>query len=82
MPELEPADRTACQCDRPRGGAFKFGDPPRVERCGDKPCVIVHEKNAGPEGKCGSMSLCAHCFGIFQERFDVNNYRIEPINLA
>ncbi len=67
MVELTPPDRDRCQADVPGNGPFTMGGPIgdpkngyRV-RCGNKPTVIVTEREFGQDGQRGSMSLCEGC---------------------
>lgn len=60
-----------CQADVPGNGPFtiggEIGDPRngyRV-RCKNKPTVIVTERDYGPDGEKGSMSLCKNCLAAF-----------------
>lgn len=71
---LTPPDSERCQAEVPGNGPFtiggKIGNPKngyRV-RCENKPSVIVIEKRPGPDGKRGSMSLCAKCLVVFRKQ--------------
>lgn len=67
--ELTPPDLERCQADKPNGHTFMtLGGRPGLERCKDKPTVIVHEKKPGKDGLMGSMSLCTHCLIQFMQQ--------------
>lgn len=73
--ELVPPDLDRCQARVPGNGPFtvggKIGDPRdgyRV-RCDNVPTVIAVEKQAGPDGLIGSMSLCDECKKEFLKMF-------------
>jgi hypothetical protein len=62
----------------PGNGPFTMGgaignprDKYRV-RCTEKPTLVATELKAGPDGFCGSMSLCARCQVEFLKQFGDN----------
>lgn len=57
---LTPPDKKQCQAEW-LGGSFMTLGPRQMERCTNKPTVIVTEKYPGPDGERGSMSLCDRC---------------------
>lgn len=60
-----PPDRTRCQAEQRVGGFMSFG-PPSWVRCNRVPIVIATERKPGPDGRRGSMSLCAACFNAYK----------------
>lgn len=61
---LIPPDPTQCQSEITTYNAFVMGgNPYQVKRCENKPTVIATEKQPGPDGQVGAMSLCAECQG-------------------
>ena len=66
---LIPADKNRCQAEKPNGvHAFTVGGVPRMERCTNKPTVIVTETKAGKDGLFGSMSLCDDCLKVAEKQ--------------
>lgn len=64
---LIPPDRERCQAEHEEGSFMTLG-PRGMVRCENKPVVIVTEKDPGPDGQCGAMSLCPECLTIFVKR--------------
>ena len=63
--ELIPPDEERCQAEKPNGYTFMtLGGVPGVVRCENRPTVIVRERLAGKDGRCGSMSLCHDCLQV------------------
>lgn len=72
---LIPPDRTRCQAMIPGNGPFTMGgfigdprDGYRV-RCENKPVAVITERKPGPDGLCGSMSVCDRCKTKFIEYY-------------
>jgi hypothetical protein len=62
-------DREQCQAEKPNGcSPFTLGGRPELVRCTAKPAVIVTEKEPGPDGEIGSMSLCGECLAVFNKQ--------------
>ena len=78
IPELEPADPERCQCDiTPPYNPFQLGaqrKPP--QRCTNKPIYIATEKQPGPDGATGSMSICVDCYPHLTNK---DKYELTPI---
>lgn len=74
---LTPPDRTRCQAEH-LAGAFSFG-PPSWVRCKNVPIVIATERKSGPDGRRGSMSLCAACFNVFKRKRGDDHATFEAI---
>jgi hypothetical protein len=53
--------------------------PRPLVRCENEPFVIAEEIEPGEDGERGSMSLCADCFEVFQQRDDLPQCRFTPI---
>jgi hypothetical protein len=69
MTELTSPDLTRCQAEIPNGqGPFTFGGGHKMIRCNLSPKVIITERAPGADGQVGSMSLCEHCFEVFQNQ--------------
>ena len=63
--KLIPPDPQRCQAEIPNGHTFMtLGGVPGLVRCSAKPSVIVTEREAGPDGQRGSMSLCPKCLEV------------------
>lgn len=78
--ELEPADLTQCQAEKPTGqNAFTLGIGPVHKRCQEIPVVIVTEEKAGEDGQKGSMSLCADCLDVFNAQAGVPRVTVKVI---
>lgn len=69
MTTLTPPDRARCQADKRVGNPFALGNPPRWEQCKEVPVVVIYEKQPGPDGLKGSMSLCAACKEEFLKKY-------------
>lgn len=80
MKPLTPPDRTRCQGEKSNGYSFMtLGGRPGLERCSNKPTVIVKEKKAGRDGRRGSMALCASCLKAFLRRFGDAYATVSPL---
>lgn len=78
--KLIPPDLKQCQAEIPNGcTAFSLGGVPAMKRCSRKPTCIVTEKNPGPDGQCGSMSLCDDCFLVLRTTLSVPEVDFVPI---
>lgn len=65
---LTPPDTKRCQAEWTRYNAFVMGGPTRTrERCPEKPLFVAREKEVGPDGRRGSMSVCAACRKVLQK---------------
>ena len=66
---LIPPDKKQCQAEVPNGNTFmSLGGVPGRVRCGNKPSWISTEAKPGPDGRCGSMSLCDNCKQVLMVR--------------
>lgn len=79
--ELVPPDPARCQAEI-REGSFMTLGPRSWSRCTSTPSVIITERKPGPDGRCGSMSLCASCLSNFAATQDVNAITIASIEPA
>lgn len=84
---LTPPDLKQCQAEKPNGYNFMtLGGRPGLERCTNKPMVIIHENKPGKDGLQGSMTLCDGCLAVFRQQMprdyatvkDIDESRIEP----
>lgn len=81
MAELIPADRERCQAEKPNGcGPFTMGGVARMERCTEKPKVVLIEKTAGEDGQAGEMSLCGHCLIVFNAQANTPDVAVEVLS--
>jgi hypothetical protein len=72
--DLIPPDMKQCQTEIRSYQPFIMGGPVRqVTRCKKKPSWLATEKDPGPDGKHGSMTLCTSCKGILVMQFKQNN---------
>lgn len=79
---LTPPDRERCQCEiTTTPSPFTMGGDlrPKTERCSGKASVVITEKVPGDDGQIGAMSLCAHCFGVFQKRVGLGGVHVEVL---
>lgn len=72
--ELTPMDPTQCQAEIcVAHGSFILGPKPRFVRCKERPIYLAREKNPGPDGLRGEMSLCQACKEeLMRQRADVD----------
>ena len=82
---MKKPDFQQCQAEKPGAGPFtvggKIGNPRngyRV-RCEDLPTVVVTENQPGPDGKRGSMSLCASCHQALVDQLGADFATAKPI---
>lgn len=69
MAELTPPDHKQCQAEKPNGHSFMtLGGVPGMVRCTNKPTKLLTENTPGEDGQTGSMTLCDHCFSVFQKK--------------
>jgi hypothetical protein len=68
-------DENRCQVEI-QGGSFMTIGPRHYERCNNKPVVVVTERKRGPDGQCGSMSMCAACLAVFKKSMPIEDYFI------
>jgi hypothetical protein len=69
---LDPPDLKRCQAERPTGHSFMtLGPRQKHVRCHEVPVAIATEKEPAADGQRGSMSLCGHCFEVFQKQAGV-----------
>ena len=59
--KLIPPDRERCQAEITTGNFMTIGGRREERRCENRPEILVEEKERGPDGKKGSMSLCRSC---------------------
>jgi len=77
---LIPADLTRCQAEKPNGESFMtLGGGHKMVRCENAPTCVVYEMKAGPDGKCGSMSLCRKCRDVFVMTQSLDRYVFKDI---
>ncbi len=73
MGELTPPDLEQCQAERPNDNSFMtLGGVPGRVRCKNKPTKLMTENAPGKDGQIGSMTLCDHCFSVFQRQMPPN----------
>jgi len=66
---LEPPDLARCQGEWTTYQPFVMGgNVHQRTRCPKPPTVIVTEREPGPDGLVGSMSLCDSCLAVFLEQ--------------
>jgi hypothetical protein len=82
---VTPPDLDRCQADVPGNGPFtvggQIGNPRngyRV-RCSQKPVVVATERQPGPDGLVGSMSLCASCQAAMVSQLGDGFASFEPL---
>lgn len=68
--ELTPPDYAQCQAER-REGSFMTLGPRRTVRCTAAPTWLAEEKEPGPDGLKGSMTLCDACCNVLRQRADM-----------
>lgn len=68
--ELTPPDYTRCQAEVLRGSFMTLG-PRQYERCTAAPAWLAEEKEPGPDGLKGSMTLCDACCNVLRQRADM-----------
>jgi hypothetical protein len=61
---LIPADHERCQVEYKEGSFMTLG-PRSMVRCVRKPIYVVTEKEPGPDGQRGSMSMCEEHYQKF-----------------
>jgi len=68
---MTPPDRNRCQAVivTTEYNAFQLGGRPesKVERCTNRPTMIVEEAEPGTDGQRGSMSLCDNHAAVFTD---------------
>ncbi len=80
-----PPDLDRCQADVPGNGPFVMGGEvgnPRNGyrvRCGNEPVVVAIERQPGPDGLVGSMSLCASCQAAMVRQLGADFAHFVPI---
>lgn len=78
---LTPPDLERCQADVPNGYTFMtLGGRPGLERCKNKPTVIVSETKPGKDGQKGSMSLCDGCLAVLRKQMPRDSFKVEDID--
>lgn len=66
---LTPPDRKRCQTViTPRHSFMMLGPPPKSERCTNPPAFLATERQPGPDGQRGSMSVCEHCRDVMRKQ--------------
>ncbi len=65
--KLIPPDPDRCQAQTLEGSFMTLG-PRSMERCKNKPTVIVTENKPKPGEPAGAMSLCPDCHEEFKRR--------------
>lgn len=82
---IEPLDTARCQAEKPNGYTFMtLGGIPGLERCRNKPEVVVTETQPAKDGKIGHMTLCDGCLTVFKKTRENwrTGYVITEISLA
>ena len=78
--DLIPADYKRCQAEKPNSVNFMtLGGVQRLIRCENIPEFIATEKNAGADGKKGTMSLCSSCLKVANEQLGEQHFDVEMI---
>ena len=77
--KLIPVDKNQCQVEKPNTNFMSFGGR-LVNRCTNKPDVIVYEQNKRANGLKGSMSMCQDCLKKFIELVGLKGYIVKSIN--
>ncbi len=68
---LVPVDYERCQVEKPTGqNAFTLGLGRKYARCAGKPVVVLTERDPGPDGQRGAMSVCRSCLNAFNDSDD------------
>lgn len=73
--KLVPPDPKRCQAEK---RSFMTLGPGR-NRCENVPVVIASERESGPDGRRGSMSLCAECRAVLVEMKGEGYAQFTPI---
>lgn len=71
--KLIPPDGERCQAEKTVDTNFMtLGGPPvgSMERCRNKPTTLATEKEPGPDGQRGSMTVCDACLAVMREQVD------------
>lgn len=80
MSTLEPVDLTRCQAEKSDGvNAFTLGGRPRMIRCSNTPTRVATEREPGPDGLRGAMSLCTECMEAMIAQMGCGHCTLEPI---
>lgn len=70
---LEPPDKDQCQAEKISYRPFIMGgDVNHRERCSNAPVWLAKEKEPGPDGRRGAMSLCDDCKKALVKQFTTN----------
>lgn len=78
--DLEPIDKARCQAEIIIPANFmEFGGVRKVVRCTKAPVIIATERQPGPDGAQGAMSLCAKCLIEFQNKLGADFATYEAI---
>lgn len=73
-------DLTRCQAEISNPTMFiTWGGRKETIRCHNKPAVIATEKELGPDGYRGSMSLCTSCLVQFMKQVPAGFAEFEEI---
>jgi hypothetical protein len=79
--KLTPPDLKQCQAEKPNGyTAWSLGGVPGLVRCTEKPSVVATAVEPYEDGQHGSMSLCADCLEVFQEKMGPGYATFKIIN--
>lgn len=66
---LTPPDPKRCQAETITRNPWVMGGPlVKAERCPNVPTWIATEAVRGPDGRCGSMSLCSDCRAVMEKQ--------------
>jgi hypothetical protein len=77
---LTPPDLARCQAEVPNGHSFMtLGGRPGLERCKDKPVVVIEEVVPGVDGQRGSMALCIPCWAVALKQIGAHTFWARPI---
>lgn len=78
---LEPPDLKRCQAEYTRNEPFRLGGGMRRVRCENAATQIAIEKEAGPDGLNGLMSMCDDCRAVFEKQGGADTAVFVPVEL-
>lgn len=76
---LEPVDKARCQAEQKSGNAFSLGGAVKWIRCSKPATCIATEREPGPDGECGAMSLCEECKTALIEKLGWGHCTFQPL---
>jgi hypothetical protein len=78
---LIPPDLERCQAEKPNGHSFMtLGGVPGLERCKNKPTMVITEKVAIDSRGKGSMSLCDGCHAQFVRQMPKGTVDVQDVD--